>query len=124
MLGLFIAGAGAAASDAAAGTLDRLRQDKTLRIAYRQDAPPFSFQTGSAEPEGYIVDICRAVGKSLTQQLALPSLNIVYVPVTVTDRFAAIQQGKADLLCEATTATLSGASGRFRSRPSVGAPWP
>ena len=106
MLGLVIAGAGASDA-AAAGTLDRLRQDKTLRIAYRQDAPPFSFQTGSAEPEGYIVDICRAVGKSLTQQLALPSLNIVYVPVTVTDRFEAIQQGKADLLCEATTATLS-----------------
>ena len=106
--GLVIAGAGAGASDAAAGTLDRLRQDKTLRIAYRQDAPPFSFQTaGKAEPEGYIVDICRAVGKSLTQQLALPSLNIVYVPVSVTDRFEAIQQGKADLLCEATTATLS-----------------
>jgi ABC-type amino acid transport substrate-binding protein len=108
MAGLVIAGAGAAASDAAAGTLDRLRQDKTLRIAYRQDAPPFSFQTpGRAEPEGFIVDICRAVGKSLTQQLALPSLNIVYVPVTVSDRFEAIQQGKADLLCEATTATLS-----------------
>ena len=47
------------------------------------------------------------MGKSLTQQLALPSLNIVYVPVTVTDRFEAIKQGKADLLCEATTATLS-----------------
>ena len=62
---------------AAAGTLDRLRQDKTLRIAYRQDAPPFSFQTGSAEPQGFIVDICRAVAKSLTQQLQLPSLNIV-----------------------------------------------
>ena len=103
-----VAGAGFAASDAAAaGTLDRLRQDKTLRIAYRQDAPPFSFQTGSAEPEGFIVDICRAVGKSLTQQLTLPSLNIVYVPVTVNDRFEAIQQGKADLLCEATTATLA-----------------
>ena len=66
---------------AAAGTLDRLRQDKTLRIAYRPDAPPFSYQTGSAEPQGFIVDICRAVAKSLTQQLQLPSLNIVYVPV-------------------------------------------
>ena len=95
------------ASDAGAGVLDRLRQDKTLRIAYRPDAPPFSFQTGSAEPKGYIVEICRAVAKSLTQQLQLPNLNIVYVPVTSTDRFEAIRQQKADLLCEATTATLS-----------------
>ena len=91
----------------AAGTLDRLRQDKTLRIAYRPDAPPFSYQTGSAEPQGFIVEICRAVAKSLTQQLQLPNLNIVYVPVTAENRFDAIKDGKADLLCEATTATLS-----------------
>jgi polar amino acid transport system substrate-binding protein/glutamate/aspartate transport system substrate-binding protein len=105
-LALVAAGA-VLAPDAGAGVLDRLRQDKTLRIAYRQDAPPFSFQTGSEEPQGYIVSICRAVGKSLGQQLQLPNLNIVYVPVTATDRFDAIRQQKADLLCEATTATLS-----------------
>jgi polar amino acid transport system substrate-binding protein/glutamate/aspartate transport system substrate-binding protein len=91
----------------AAGTLDRLRQDKTLRIAYRPDAPPFSYQAGTAEPQGFIVEICRAVAKSLTQQLELPSLNIVYVPVTAENRFDAIKDQKADLLCEATTATLS-----------------
>ncbi len=34
-------------------------------------------------------------------------LNIVYVPVTAVDRFDAIAQGKADLLCEPTTQTLS-----------------
>src|SRR5690349_18639020 len=27
-----------------AGTLDRLRQDSTIRVAYRRDAPPFSYQ--------------------------------------------------------------------------------
>jgi ABC-type amino acid transport substrate-binding protein len=107
-LGILALGLSVLAAPAeAAGTLDRLRQDKTLRIAYRPDAPPFSYQTGSAEPQGFIVEICRAVAKSLTQQLQLPSLNIVYVPVTAENRFDAIKDGKADLLCEATTATLS-----------------
>lgn len=107
-LGVLALGLSALATPAqAAGTLDRLRQDKTLRIAYRPDAPPFSYQTGGAEPQGFIVEICRAVAKSLTQQLQLPTLNIVYVPVTAEDRFDAIKDGKADLLCEATTATLS-----------------
>ena len=32
---------------------------------------------------------------------------MVYVPVTAADRFEAIQQQKADLLCEPTSATLS-----------------
>ena len=29
---------------AAAGTLDRIGQEKTIRIAYREDAPPFSYK--------------------------------------------------------------------------------
>jgi polar amino acid transport system substrate-binding protein/glutamate/aspartate transport system substrate-binding protein len=32
---------------------------------------------------------------------------VSYVPVTAADRFDAISQGKADLLCEATTVTIS-----------------
>ena len=44
-----------------AGTLDRLRQDNTIRIAYRRDAPPFSYQNGEEKPTGFIVDLCQAV---------------------------------------------------------------
>jgi ABC-type amino acid transport substrate-binding protein len=92
---------------AEAGTLDRLRQDSTIRIAYRRDAPPFSYQNGEQKPTGFIVDLCRAVAKRLSQQVNIPSLNVSYVPVTGADRFDIISQGKADLLCEATTVTLS-----------------
>jgi len=96
-----------AGGTASAGTLDHIRQDKTIRIAYRDDAPPFSFKGKTSEPIGFMVDLCRAVGKNLAQQLNLPPLNIDYVKVTATDRFEAITQGKADLLCEPTTQTLS-----------------
>jgi ABC-type amino acid transport substrate-binding protein len=92
---------------ASAGTLDRIRQDKTIRIAYRDDAPPFSFKGKTAEPAGFMVDLCRAVANDLARQLHIPSLSVVYVPVTAVDRFAAIAQGKADLLCGPTTQTLS-----------------
>jgi ABC-type amino acid transport substrate-binding protein len=34
-------------------------------------------------------------------------LKLVYVPVTAANRFETIQQNKADLLCEATSATLA-----------------
>ena len=96
-----------ASGAASAGTLDHIRQDKTIRIAYRDDAPPFSFKGKTAKPVGYMVDLCRAVAKNLAQQLNLPPLNIDYVKVTAADRFEAIIQGKADLLCEPTTQTLS-----------------
>ncbi len=94
-------------SGASADTLGRMRQTNTIRIAYRDDALPFSYKDKAGEPAGYMVDLCRAVAKKLAQQLSLPSLSVVYLKVTASDRFDAITQEKADLLCEPTTATLS-----------------
>jgi len=103
----FVAALMIAVAVASAGTLDRIGQDKAIRIAYREDAPPFSYKDKLGEPTGFMVDLCRAVAKKLAEQLDLPSLNAVYVPVTATDRFDAITQQKADLLCEPTSVTLS-----------------
>ena len=41
---------------ASAGTLDRIKQDKAIRIAYREDAPPFSSKDKLGEPAGFMVD--------------------------------------------------------------------
>ncbi len=99
--------AGVFAGTASAATLDRIGQDKSIRIAYRDDAPPFSYKDKIGEPVGFMVDLCREVAKKLADQLHLTSLNVTYVPVTAADRFEAIQGQKADLLCEPTSATLS-----------------
>jgi ABC-type amino acid transport substrate-binding protein len=92
----------------AAGTIDKIRADQTIRIAYRDDAPPFSFKAaGGTEPVGFMVDLCRAVAAKLGEQLGVPSLKIAYVEVTAANRFNAIAKHEADLLCEPTSATLS-----------------
>jgi ABC-type amino acid transport substrate-binding protein len=92
---------------ASAGVLDRVVQEKAIRIAYREDAPPFSFKDKIGEPAGFMVDLCRAVAKKLAEDRNLAGLNVIYVPVTAADRFEAITQQKADLLCEPTSVTLS-----------------
>jgi ABC-type amino acid transport substrate-binding protein len=108
LLALSVAAIAACGSDgASAGTIDKLRQDKTLRIAYREDAPPFSFKDSKGEPAGFMVDLCRSVSKDLAKQLSLGELTISYVSVTAANRFDAIEKGQADLLCEPTTATLT-----------------
>lgn len=97
----------AALAPAAAGTLDRLRADQTIRLAHREDAPPFSYkEPGAAAPSGFIVELCRVVAQKLAQQLGT-TLKIAYVPVTATNRFDVIERGDADLLCEPTSATLA-----------------
>ncbi len=107
MLSIASAFAAAGPGLSEAGTVDKLRQDKTIRLAVRDDAPPFSFKDANGQPVGFIVDLCRAVARTLAAQLNLADLSVVYVPVTAADRFEAIETGKADLLCEPTSATLS-----------------
>ncbi len=95
------------AGGAVAGTLDRIGHDKTIRIAFRADAPPFSYKDKNRAPTGYMVDLCRAVAKRVGDQLNLTEITMAFMPVSAVDRFAAIASGKADLLCEPTTETLS-----------------
>jgi polar amino acid transport system substrate-binding protein/glutamate/aspartate transport system substrate-binding protein len=92
-------------------TLDQIRSSKTLRIGYDADAPPFSYiapgSPATAAPQGYSVDLCRAIAEQFKEQLKIPDLKVTYVPVNSVTRFDAIVDNKADLLCESSTATLS-----------------
>jgi ABC-type amino acid transport substrate-binding protein len=101
------AGAILALGSADAATLDTVRQDKALRIAFREDAPPFSFTDDAGLPAGFTIDLCRSVAKHIGEQLSISDLKIDYVLVTAENRFEAIENGKADLLCEPTSETLS-----------------
>jgi polar amino acid transport system substrate-binding protein/glutamate/aspartate transport system substrate-binding protein len=92
---------------AAAGTIDRVRESGTFTIGYRTDAPPFSYNSDIGEPAGYVVDLCREVAAAAKQELQLPDLRVAYVAVTAEDRFDAVESGRVDLLCEATTVTLA-----------------
>ena len=103
----FAVGAVLAFATAQAATLDHVKQDKTLRIAFRADAPPFSFTDETGLPAGFMVDLCRSIAKHIGADLNLPDLKVAYVLVTAANRFDAIENGKADLLCEPTSETLS-----------------
>lgn len=111
---ILIAAVALIGSVAQAGTLDDMRKNGVLRIAYREDAPPFSYKKeGVVAPVGFMVDLCRAVADGLAKEIGMANLKVTYVPVTSSNRFDAIMGDKADLLCEATTATL-------RRRKSLG----
>jgi polar amino acid transport system substrate-binding protein/glutamate/aspartate transport system substrate-binding protein len=108
-LGLAICGALVAAGSAVAqsnGVLDRIKETGEIRLAYRLDAAPFSYEV-DGKAAGYSVNLCLEVAKALQEDLNLPKLTASFVQVTAENRFEAITKGEADLLCEATTATLS-----------------
>jgi ABC-type amino acid transport substrate-binding protein len=88
------------------GALDRIKEAGEIRLAYRADASPFSFEL-DGKPGGYSVNLCLEVAEALKDDLNLPQLTASFVKVTAENRFDALVEGQADLLCEATTATLS-----------------
>ncbi len=89
----------------AQGTLDRIRERGEIRIGYRADARPLSFEEGGAAA-GYSVDLCRSIAAGIGQQLSLPAMKATYVRVTGENRFDALVKGDIDIECGATTITL------------------
>ncbi len=97
----------AAPTMASADTLAAIEERGSIRLGVRTDAVAFSFTDQLGEPAGYTVQLCRAVAADLRQQLGLETLSVDYVEVTTEDRFDAIAEGRIDLLCGATTVTLT-----------------
>ncbi len=88
------------------GRLKKIHETKTISVAYRTDALPFSFEDAEKKPAGYTVDLCRSVIGVIERQIGVVPLQVKWVPVTVQSRFTAISSGQADMECGATTMTL------------------
>jgi ABC-type amino acid transport substrate-binding protein len=89
------------------GRLKKIVSSKSIAIAYRADAVPFSFQDESRQPAGYTVDLCKRIVSSIEQQLNVQPITIRWVPVTSQNRMEAVARGDADMECGSTTVTLS-----------------
>jgi len=89
------------------GALKKIRDSKSITIAYRTDALPFSFNDEKSQPAGYTVDICKRVVASIEQQLKIQGLKVNWMPATAQNRFDLVANKQADMECGATTATLS-----------------
>jgi len=89
------------------GRLKKIRDAKSIAVAYRTDAAPFSFEDSGKQATGYTIDLCRRVIGALERQLGVQELKIRWVPVTVQNRFETIAKGQADMECGASTVTLA-----------------
>jgi ABC-type amino acid transport substrate-binding protein len=89
------------------GRLKKIADSKSIAIAYRADAIPFSFTDDKNEVVGFSIDLCKRVVNSIERQLNIPSLQIKWVPVTTQTRFDAVSKGQADMECSSSTVTLS-----------------
>jgi glutamate/aspartate transport system substrate-binding protein len=87
----------------AADTLEKIRTNGYITLAYRESSIPFSYLDASKRPIGYSMDICARLVDAVKFQLRMPKLETRYVPVTAQSRMNAIIDGTADLECGSTT---------------------
>jgi ABC-type amino acid transport substrate-binding protein len=88
------------------GRLKKIQESKSISVAYRTDALPFSFEDNDKKPTGYMVELCRSVIGVIERQVGVVPLQVKWVPVTLQTRFTAISSGQADMECGATTVTI------------------
>jgi ABC-type amino acid transport substrate-binding protein len=87
-------------------TLDKIRKQGTISLGYIEGAAPFSFSDPNGEPQGYSVDLCRAVADGIAAQLKR-GVKTRWVKLTIQNRIDAVRQRKVDLECSTTTWTLT-----------------
>src|SRR4051812_13382081 len=92
-----------APAQAQEGRLAAIMSSKTVKLAYRTDARPFSYISSFNDPAGYTIDLCRAIVDTMQKRLRLDALKIEWVPVTTENRFDAVAADKADIECGAST---------------------
>jgi glutamate/aspartate transport system substrate-binding protein len=88
------------------GTLKKIKTSGTFTIGYQESAPPFSFPGPDKRPVGYSIDLCTHVASAIQKQLGV-NLKLDWVPVTAENRIDMVAQGKVDIECSTTTASLS-----------------
>jgi ABC-type amino acid transport substrate-binding protein len=90
------------------GTLKRIADSGELKIGYVPDAPPMSFDGRDGNPAGYTIALCKTVAAAVKKATGLEEMNISYVPLILPEeRLSAIETGRVDIECGASTVTLS-----------------
>lgn len=101
--GILVASLVATAGASLAGTLDDVRARDKLVCGVSEGLGGFSEQDGAGTWQGFDVDFCRAVAAAV---LGDPG-KVEYVPLSAEARFAALTEGKIDLLSRNSTWTMS-----------------
>jgi ABC-type amino acid transport substrate-binding protein len=88
------------------GTLQQVQKTGKIKIGYRHSQPPMSYLGKDDNPVGYSIDLCRHIVNEIKNKIG-SEIDIEFVPVTAENRFHALSENKIDILCGATTKTLS-----------------
>lgn len=89
------------------GTLEKIARTGQFVMGYRADSSPLSFENANGQPAGYSVDFCRRVAARIKTHFAEKNIETKFVRLSADERISAVEEGRIDIECGATTITLS-----------------
>lgn len=87
------------------GTLEKIRDTRTITLGVREGSIPFSFVNEQKQSVGYSIDLCLVAVEEIKRELKLPDLKVQYKLVSGPERIPKLIAGEIDLECGATTNT-------------------
>lgn len=85
------------------GTLQKIKNTKSVTIGYRDASVPFSYLTSARTPIGYSIDICMELVEDIRGELGDDTIQPKYVLVNPQNRIGLVADGTVDLECGTTT---------------------
>jgi glutamate/aspartate transport system substrate-binding protein len=84
-------------------TLDKIKQNGTMTLAYRESSIPFSYLDDKAQPTGFGYEICEKIADRVKAATGRSDLKKQYQAVTSANRIPLLQNGTIDIECGSTT---------------------
>jgi ABC-type amino acid transport substrate-binding protein len=91
---------------ASAGTLDRVKKTGKLNLGYVDNMRPYSFRNEAGNPDGYGIELCKAIAESAKAELGA-AVTVNFVAVPLNEALRSVAQGKVDLLCAPQVPTVA-----------------
>jgi polar amino acid transport system substrate-binding protein len=92
------------ASPTLAGTvLDNIKQTGVLKVAIREDAPPFGYVDSNAKSRGYCLDFLALLRNKLNQVLGRDVIAIRLLKSNTNNRFELVGEGLVNIECGPNT---------------------
>jgi glutamate/aspartate transport system substrate-binding protein len=84
-------------------TLDKVKADGSITVAYRESSIPFSYLGSDAQPVGFGWEICQRIVENVKKATGRSDLKVQQQAVTSQNRIPLMQNGTIDVECGSTT---------------------
>ena len=84
-------------------TLDKVKSNGNMTVAYRESSIPFSYLGDDGRPVGFSWEICRKIVDEVKKQTGRNDIVITSQAVTSQNRIPLLQNGTIDIECGSTT---------------------